>query len=212
MRYFVRYCLLNVIWLSYHVVLGIWYLLDQVEALKEQLWELDTANRNNLVFYGVREEGFSPEAAIRDVIKRFGWYHMANSFSVQFIQKTCNIEGHKHAEGEEGPGVGGEGDQAHHRLLWEISGKEIGVNSACCNNLYATWLCQAFWSFYWIIYHCHPNKAVCQHVSKNLFFMKSFIFQSTVYYNSNPCLIVYVPTPLFSVHGHPVSHKGPKTL
>ena len=43
----------------------------QVEALKEQLWELDTANRNNLVFYGVREEGFSPEAAIRDVIKRF---------------------------------------------------------------------------------------------------------------------------------------------
>ena len=45
-------------------------ILDQVEALKEQLWELDTANRNNLVFYGVKEEGFSPEAAIRDVIKR----------------------------------------------------------------------------------------------------------------------------------------------
>ena len=43
----------------------------QVEALKEQLWELDTANRNNLVFYGVREEGLSPEAAIRDVIKRY---------------------------------------------------------------------------------------------------------------------------------------------
>jgi len=43
---------------------------NMVEALKEQLWELDTANRNNLVFYGVREEGFSPEAAIRDVIKR----------------------------------------------------------------------------------------------------------------------------------------------
>ena len=54
----------------------------QVEALKEQLWELDTANRNNLVFYGVREEGLSPEAAIRDVIKR---YQTALSSTVLYL-------------------------------------------------------------------------------------------------------------------------------
>ena len=70
-----------------------------VEELKEEIWELDTnnrfvqhksmyclddqagflprlsnnrsAHRNNLVFYGIREEAATtPEAAVRDVIKR----------------------------------------------------------------------------------------------------------------------------------------------
>ena len=43
----------------------------QVESLKEQLWEIDTSNRNNLVFYGIKEESGPPELAIKDVIRRF---------------------------------------------------------------------------------------------------------------------------------------------
>ena len=43
----------------------------QVESLKEQLWEIDTSNRNNLVFYGIKEDSGAPEAAIKDVIRRF---------------------------------------------------------------------------------------------------------------------------------------------
>ena len=45
--------------------------LFQVESLKEQLWEIDTSNRNNLVFYGIKEESGPPELAIKDVIRRF---------------------------------------------------------------------------------------------------------------------------------------------
>ena len=40
--------------------------------MKEQLWEIDTSNRNNLVFYGIKEDDSgSPETAIKDVIRRF---------------------------------------------------------------------------------------------------------------------------------------------
>ena len=42
----------------------------QVESLKEQIWEIDTSNRNNLVFYGVKDEVGPPEIAIRDVLRR----------------------------------------------------------------------------------------------------------------------------------------------
>ena len=43
-----------------------------MDGLKEEMWELDTNNRNNLVFYGIREEGTgSGEAAVREVIKRW---------------------------------------------------------------------------------------------------------------------------------------------
>ena len=42
-----------------------------VEGLKEEMWELDTNNRNNLVFYGIREDGASTsETAVRDIIRR----------------------------------------------------------------------------------------------------------------------------------------------
>ena len=42
----------------------------QVETLKEQIWELDSTNRNNLVFYGIKEDGVTPEFAVKEVIRR----------------------------------------------------------------------------------------------------------------------------------------------
>ena len=46
-------------------------LAREVEGLKEEMWELDTNNRNNLVFYGIREEAASTaEASVRDIIRR----------------------------------------------------------------------------------------------------------------------------------------------
>ena len=41
-----------------------------VETLREQIWELDTTNRNNLVFYGIKEDGGTAEAAVKDIIRR----------------------------------------------------------------------------------------------------------------------------------------------
>ena len=40
-----------------------------VEDLKEKTWELDTNTRNNLVFYGIKEEGApgNTEWAVREV-------------------------------------------------------------------------------------------------------------------------------------------------
>ena len=49
--------------------------------MKEQLWEIDTSNRNNLVFYGIKEDDSgSPEAAIKDVIRRFDLWLKTSSF------------------------------------------------------------------------------------------------------------------------------------
>ena len=46
-------------------------LARELEGLKEEMWELDTNNRNNLVFYGIREEAASTaEASVRDIIRR----------------------------------------------------------------------------------------------------------------------------------------------
>ena len=42
----------------------------QVETLKEQIWELDSTNRNNLVFYDMKEDGVTPEFAVKEVIRR----------------------------------------------------------------------------------------------------------------------------------------------
>ena len=41
-----------------------------MESLKEQLWEMDTSNRNNLVFYGVKEEADTPDTLVKEVIRR----------------------------------------------------------------------------------------------------------------------------------------------
>ena len=41
-----------------------------IEGLREQLWELDESSRNKLVFYGVKEDGQSPDVSIKDVIRR----------------------------------------------------------------------------------------------------------------------------------------------
>ena len=40
-----------------------------MEDLKEKTWELDTNTRNNLVFYGIKEEGApgNTEWAVREV-------------------------------------------------------------------------------------------------------------------------------------------------
>ena len=40
-----------------------------VEELKEKTWELDTSNRNNLVFYGIKEDDRSgnTELAVKEV-------------------------------------------------------------------------------------------------------------------------------------------------
>ena len=40
-----------------------------MEDLKEKTWELDTNTRNNLVFYGIKEEGVpgNTEWAVREV-------------------------------------------------------------------------------------------------------------------------------------------------
>ena len=46
-------------------------MVDQVESLKEQLWEMDTSNRNNLVFYGVKEEADTPDTLVKEVIRRY---------------------------------------------------------------------------------------------------------------------------------------------
>ena len=42
-----------------------------VEELKEKTWELDTNTRNNLVFYGIKEDGTTgnTEWAVREVVK-----------------------------------------------------------------------------------------------------------------------------------------------
>ena len=42
-----------------------------VEDLKEKTWELDTNTRNNLVFYGMKEDGATgnSEWAVRELIK-----------------------------------------------------------------------------------------------------------------------------------------------
>ena len=42
-----------------------------MESLKEQLWEMDTSNRNNLVFYGVKEEADTPDTLVKEVIRRY---------------------------------------------------------------------------------------------------------------------------------------------
>ena len=36
-----------------------------MESLKEQLWEMDTSNRNNLVFYGVKGDNTDPDECER---------------------------------------------------------------------------------------------------------------------------------------------------
>ena len=43
-----------------------------MEELKEKTWELDTNTRNNLVFYGIKEDGTTgnTEWAVREVFKR----------------------------------------------------------------------------------------------------------------------------------------------
>ena len=43
-----------------------------MEDLKEKTWELDTNTRNNLVFYGIKEEGApgNTEWAVREVSMR----------------------------------------------------------------------------------------------------------------------------------------------
>ena len=41
-----------------------------VETLREQIWELDTTNRNNLVFYGIKEDGNTAEAIVKEIIRR----------------------------------------------------------------------------------------------------------------------------------------------
>ena len=43
----------------------------KVETLREQIWELDTTNRNNLVFYGIKEDAGTPEFAVKEIIRRF---------------------------------------------------------------------------------------------------------------------------------------------
>ena len=44
------------------------YIRRVVEDLKEKTWELDTNTRNNLVFYGIQEEGSgNTEWAVREV-------------------------------------------------------------------------------------------------------------------------------------------------
>ena len=45
------------------------YIRRVVEDLKEKTWELDTNTRNNLVFYGIKEEGApgNTEWAVREV-------------------------------------------------------------------------------------------------------------------------------------------------
>ena len=42
-----------------------------MEELKEKTWELDTNTRNNLVFYGIKEDGTTgnTEWAVREVVK-----------------------------------------------------------------------------------------------------------------------------------------------
>ena len=48
------------------------YIRRVVEDLKEKTWELDTNTRNNLVFYGIKEEGApgNTEWAVREVSMR----------------------------------------------------------------------------------------------------------------------------------------------
>ena len=45
------------------------FIRRNVEELKEKTWELDTNTRNNLVFYGIKEEGNpgNTEWAVREV-------------------------------------------------------------------------------------------------------------------------------------------------
>ena len=45
------------------------YIRRVVEDLKEKTWELDTNTRNNLVFYGIKEESApgNTEWAVREV-------------------------------------------------------------------------------------------------------------------------------------------------
>ena len=43
----------------------------KVETLREQIWELDTTNRNNLVFYGIKEDAGTAEFAVKEIIRRF---------------------------------------------------------------------------------------------------------------------------------------------
>ena len=42
-----------------------------MEELKEKTWELDTNTRNNLVFYGIKEDGTTgnTEWAVREVVQ-----------------------------------------------------------------------------------------------------------------------------------------------
>ena len=48
------------------------FLRRNVEELKEKTWELDSNTRNNLVFYGIKEEGQgNTEWAVREVKKLF---------------------------------------------------------------------------------------------------------------------------------------------
>ena len=44
-------------------------LLDDIEELKERIWQLDDSTDNNLLFFGIKENGFleDTEASIKEV-------------------------------------------------------------------------------------------------------------------------------------------------
>ena len=74
--------------------------LLKVETLREQIWELDTTNRNNLVFYGIREDGVTPEFAVKEVIRRSESFSQIK-ISLSFNQENWNHSRCSDTEGQE---------------------------------------------------------------------------------------------------------------
>ena len=74
--------------------------LLKVETLREQIWELDTTNRNNLVFYGIREDGVTSEFAVKEVIRRSESFSQIK-ISLSFNQENWNHSRCSDTEGQE---------------------------------------------------------------------------------------------------------------
>ena len=68
------------------------YITRVVEDLKEKTWELDTNTRNNLVFYGLKEDGTggNSEWAVRELIKT--QLHISRELNLTRCQRLPELE------------------------------------------------------------------------------------------------------------------------